>query len=147
MRTDPPGEGGIGSSAVEVSGPGPVVDLGGWFGTLTVERSAQALRIPIQDVVAKIGFANATGSISYQRLSGASITIAFDVHPEREYPDAGSRAELWMQCPTPAPITELQNLRPDAYLVELEVLSPLASLSPGESTSFPTTWTLAAATS
>lgn len=98
------------------------------------------LVIPVEDVVGKLGFPSATRHIALDRPDGRSLEIGFAVAAGRSYPDGGSRAELWMQCPIPAPLPEFGGLHPQARLVELEVLGPLCDLAAGESTSLDLQW-------
>jgi len=98
--------------------------------------------IPVEDVVGKLGFANATGMVGLVRPDGASVRIGFEPQPEAEYPDGGSRAELWIQYPIPEPLAEFGDLHPQARLVELEVLGPIQDLQPGASSQLHLEWTL-----
>ena len=47
-----------------------------------------------------------------------------------------------MQAPTPAPLPALSGLHPSAWLVEIEVLGPLTTLSPGASDRLAIDWVL-----
>ena len=96
----------------------------------------------VSDVVAKVGFTDATGCVRYRRPDGAGIELTFPVEPDAVYPDGGCQVELWMQYPTAAPIGSLEGLHPSARLVELEILSPLHELAPGASASFDFSWTV-----
>jgi hypothetical protein len=62
------------------------------------------------------------------------------VDPTRDYPDQGSRIELWTQSPVTEPI--LDGWRPDDWLIELEVLGPLRVLPSGEESALHIEWTL-----
>lgn len=96
--------------------------------------------IPIQDVVGKLGFPGALGHISWQRADGASLSLHTDVDLHRSYPDGGCPVELWLQHPVAAPLPELDGLHPKAHLVELEVLSPLYDIEPGQTVSMEVRW-------
>jgi hypothetical protein len=122
----------VAESAVSVS-------LGDYRGSVSAERVGDRLVVPIRDVVAKIGFPFASGRIAYRGPS-AGLEIHFEPVPGAEYPDGGSRAEIWLQSPQQYPITELSGLHPDAYLAELEVLSPRSRIGPGASTALALRW-------
>lgn len=100
-------------------------------------------RVEVEDVVAKVGLADASGWLELRRPDGLGVRWDFDVGPG-PYPDGGCQVELWMQYPLPEPSAELQGLHPSARLVELEVLSPLVELAPGEATSMDLAWQLVA---
>lgn len=51
-----------------------------------------------------------------------------------------------MQHAVPAPIPALSGWQPDARLVELECLSPLTDLAPGECAELTVTWQASAPT-
>jgi hypothetical protein len=104
------------------------------------QHSPGMLRIPVDRVVGKLGFPSATGRVRFQRPGGEEFTLTFPVLQNAEYPDHQSRFELWMQCPVDSGLPGLDGLRPDAYLVELECLSPMVELKPGGSVSLPVTW-------
>ncbi len=122
------------------------VDLGSYHGSLNVVHAPDRIDLAIQDVVAKIGFPSATGSISYTAADGLGLRLDFAVDKTAEYPDGGSRAEIWMQAPLARAIEELSGLHPRSHLVELEALGPLVSLEPGESTTFEMRWSVLGAT-
>jgi hypothetical protein len=90
-------------------------------------------RVPAQDVVGKLGFPGAAGSLSYER-AGHRVTYTFPV-VDAEYPDRGSPVEVWLEHPLPAPLAALGDLDPPAHIVECEVLGPLTDLAPGDRTS------------
>lgn len=96
-------------------------------------RSApESITVPAQDVVGKLGFTRACGTMHY-RHEDVSVGWEFDVHPDGDYPDGGSRVEVWLECPQPQPLAELGGLNPPDRIVECEVLGPLRDLQPGES--------------
>jgi hypothetical protein len=128
-----------GDAAIVVDVDGPegaeaartaTVSLGAYRGNVGTDHVGNQLVVPIQDVVAKIGFPTASGRIAY-RAPNAGLEIHFEPVPGADYPDGGSRAEIWMQSPQLQPIAELSGLHPDAYLAELEVLSPRSTIEPG----------------
>jgi hypothetical protein len=115
-----------------------MVDLGSYVSHLQVVESPDQVLIPVQDVVAKRGFPKALGSIRYVGPAGG---VELSSRPfAGVYPDHGSRVELWMQFATPGPLAELDGLHPDARLAELEVLSPLYRLDPGDSAEHVVHW-------
>lgn len=97
--------------------------------------------VRIEDVVAKVGLRDATGWLELRRPDGVGLRWDVEVR-DGQYPDGGCQVELWMQHPLPAPSRALQGLQPSARLVELEVLSPLVDLAPGEETSMEIAWRL-----
>jgi hypothetical protein len=98
------------------------------------------LDMPIQDFVGKLGFPSASGQIKLIHSDGSFFQQSFKVHEKSTYTDGGSRAQVWMQFPVDDPIDSLQGLTLDARLVELECLSPLTELAPGESVSLKVEW-------
>lgn len=134
-------------AAIEVDVDGTesatTVNLGDYRGELVASHVGGQLIVPIQDVVAKIGFPTASGRIAY-RGPHAGLEIHFESVPGADYPDGGSRAEIWMQSPQERPIVELSGLHPDAYLAELEVLSPRSIIGPGRSIDYALTWQVSA---
>ncbi|ASR35849.1 hypothetical protein BAY61_13490 [Prauserella marina] len=123
-----------GSGGTMVAGPPRVTRLlsGTGFPDWT-ELPGDRVLVPHQDVVGKLGFPSATGWLAHMG-AGATLTQFFTVDAGAEYPDQGSRAEVWLECPLPAPLAELGDLDPPARIVECEVLGPLTTLQPGEST-------------
>jgi hypothetical protein len=100
------------------------------------------VRVPIQSLVGKMGFPNASGSLEYRRDDGNSLKIRFDIDESATYPDGGSRVELWMQYPVGEAIEHLGGLHPQAHLVELEALGPLRTLKPGEISTLRLEWSI-----
>ncbi|GLZ12219.1 hypothetical protein Acsp04_24540 [Actinomadura sp. NBRC 104425] len=94
----------------------------------------ELLEIPAQDVVGKLGFPGATGRLTYAR-DGRLLTTEWDVPADAEYPDGGSRAEVWMEHPLDRPLEHLGGLNPPARIVECEALGPWTRLDPGAGTS------------
>jgi hypothetical protein len=128
-----------GTIRVPVEGGRAPLELGDYAGALSVTRTGEAIEVPVQDVVAKRGFADAVGSITWNAPDGAGLTLEFSPQ-DLPYPDGGARVELWMQAPLDRPLPELSGLHPDAHLAELEVLGPLATLAPGERTRYGIGW-------
>lgn len=108
------------------------VELVNGTGVPRWERVEQNLvRVGPQDVVGKLGFPHATGDLTYHQ--GPVTTVwKWDVDDGSDYPDYGSRAEVWMEHPQPAPLAALDGLNPPDRIVECEVLSPMRTLPPGE---------------
>jgi hypothetical protein len=100
------------------------------------------VHVPVRPRVGKLGFPGAAGQIKYARSGGGALRLRWDTFPRAEYPDQGSRAEVWMQHPVAEPIAELGGLHPDADYVELEVLGPLVRLEAGQQTCLRVTWDL-----
>jgi hypothetical protein len=129
---------------VGVAGAAAPVSLVEADGAIVVGEPVAGRRaVGISDVVAKVGFTDATGRIEFRRPDGAGIDWRFDVHPAADavYPDGGCQVELWMQYPTPEPLSD-GDLHPSARLVELEALSPLHDLAPDETAELAITWTV-----
>ncbi len=129
-----------GATSVHVDvGASDVVDLGRYVGAPAVSASDHGVDIPVVAAVAKWGFTGTPTAIS---IMGPDLTLSlgFTVDPSGTYPDGGCTAELWMQHPTAEPVAVLDGWQPDAWLVELEVLGPLVTLAPGESTELAITW-------
>lgn len=144
-QVDTSAAGEVGIVRVGVENDMPPVEMLSVVGTASVGRIVDGeRRIPVQPVVAKLGFPNAVRVIAFDRADGASVDIRFDVVEGADYPDGGSRAELWMQYPIPEPLAEFGGLHPRAHLVELEVLGPLTVLRPGESAALHLGWHLRA---
>lgn len=145
----------VDTEAFAALGPGPEAGL--WIGAsgereplsmveavgrIAVGEAVDGRRsVTIDDVLAKVGITDATGWLELRRPDGIGVRWDFAVG-EGPYPDGGCQAEFWMQYPLPEPSEELQGLHPSARLVELEVLSPLVVLDPGESTSMDIAWQL-----
>lgn len=126
-----------GEGGTWVAGPPTVTDLlaGTGFPKWTYEDGPGQVFVPHQDVVGKLGFPAATGSIVH-RGGGTTLTLTFGVDTDTEYPDQNSRAEVWLEHPLPEPLAALGDLDPPARIVECEVLGPLVTLVPGASTTF-----------
>lgn len=97
------------------------------------ELDGDRVYVPHQDVVGKLGFPAATGWLAHVG-DGTTLTQRFPVEAGAEYPDAGSRAEVWLEHPLPTPLAALGDLDPPARIVECEVLGRLTTLAPGQRT-------------
>jgi hypothetical protein len=123
-----------GEVQIDVDSKVPPTILVDAFGALEIgPPQGGTLRFPIQPAVAKRGFPNAAGRIAYLPRSGPGIELSFLVDPAAEYPDQGSRVEVWMQTPTPQPLHQFGGFHPTHAYLELEILTPLHTLGPGES--------------
>lgn len=100
----------------------------------------QTTEVPVQDVVGKLGFPGATGRVRYARGDGVLLELTTERVPGQPYPDGGCPVELWLQFPIDSPLEALSGLHPRADLVEMELLSPLVDLVPGDTTWLPITW-------
>ncbi|ASU57916.1 hypothetical protein [Nocardiopsis dassonvillei] len=121
---------------VGVSGPGPhtVPLVAGNGRPRVVEHTPSVVRVPLQDVVGKVGFPTASGWLADVGAEG-TLTQRFAVREGAEYPDGGSRAEVWLECPVDRPLEHLGGLCPVDRVTEVEALGPLTELEPGQSTS------------
>lgn len=113
--------------------PTPVVDLVAGTGNPHWSRVDGGALVPAQEVVGKLGFPGAAGTLTYTR-AGLRTRFMFAVDPAATYPDENSPVEVWLEHPLPQPIAELGDLDPPAHIVECEVLGPLADLAPGDRT-------------
>ncbi|MFD6177040.1 MULTISPECIES: hypothetical protein [unclassified Isoptericola] len=120
------------------------VDLGDWVGSARWRQDGSWLVLPWQHVVAKRGVADATGCVRWVGPRGETLELGFDPDDDAEYPDGGSRAEVWMQCPTTAPLSGTDGMWPRHAYAELEVLGPLVSLAPGDARAIEIRWTASA---
>jgi hypothetical protein len=114
-----------------VDGPAQVTDLLAGTGFPRWQAESGRVRVPHQEVVGKLGFPAAIGRVTHTGESG-TWTTSFAVNDTAEYPDGGSRVEVWLEHPLPRPLAALGNLNPPAHIVECEVLGPLTELAPGE---------------
>jgi hypothetical protein len=131
---------------VPVTGGGRLLDLGTWYGSVEAtsftDSTGGTMRLPVGTAVAKRGFADVPGTVSYIGPDGAGLSLHQVPIAGATYPDGGAQVEVWLQTPTPWPIAELGDLHPAADLVELELLGPLTTLEPGESTAASIDWTI-----
>lgn len=129
-----------GEIVVDVSDDDAPVQLLVAQGTPQSETFAGRTHVQMQDVVAKLGFPHATGRLAWRRSDGGGLVQEMRREAEAHYPDGGCPVELWLQHPLEAPLEQLDGLHPGAYLVELETLSPVTLLEPGESVRHEVTW-------
>lgn len=90
--------------------------------------------VPHQNAVGKLGFPQAGGWLAHG-AQGLTTTQSMSVYPGAEYPDEGSRVEVWMESPLSRPLEHLGGLQPKQRIVETEMLSPRWALLPGEGVS------------
>lgn len=123
-----------GEGGTFVEGPPEVTELIAGTGYPKWTDEGGRVFVPHQDVVGKLGFPAATGSLTHTG-HGTTLTQTFLVDDNAEYPDEGARVEVWMEYPLLRPLAALDGLDPPARIVECEVLGPLTTLEPGASTS------------
>lgn len=127
---------------VDVAGTAEPVDLVDAFGRVRVGPvEAGRRRVMIDDVVGKVGFTDAAGALSFRRPDGAGVHWRFEV-AAGDYPDGGCQVEIWLQHPTPEPLEGPGSLHPTARLLELEALTPMAALVPGDEVHQEIVWTV-----
>jgi hypothetical protein len=131
----PGGQDGTRGVYVGVAGPGPhtVPLVAGDGRPRVVGHTPSAVRVPPQDVVGKVGFPTASGWLADVGAEG-TLTQRFGVSEGAEYPDGGSRAEVWLECPVERPLEHLGGLCPVDRVTEVEALGPLTELGPGGAT-------------
>lgn len=117
-----------------------VVNLGDYLGSPAFVPTPHGFDVPVQDVIGKRGFPTASGALGWMNAAGASLQLRFRPDQDGEYPDHGSRAEVWLQCPVDGPVPGLDGYACRDYYLELEVLGPLTTLRPGEATDLELQW-------
>jgi len=119
------------------------VDLGTWEGSAPSVEQPRGVALPVGEGVTKRGYRAGT-AITYRRASGTVLRLhaAEEDGEDRSavFPDGGCRFELWAQRPVSAAIADLEDLRPDAHLVELEVLGRRTPLDPGDDRTVTVRW-------
>ncbi|HMS35568.1 MAG TPA: DUF4380 domain-containing protein [Arachnia sp.] len=126
---------------VSSSGGRDPVTLFAPLGRIRWAREDDAFRIPLSDVVGKIGFPDATGEALLHRRGRPGLRLTFAVEPKAAYPD-GCPFQLWMQTIHAGPLPGLEGLATIARLVEFEPTSPVAELEPGAQVTLGCTWTI-----
>ncbi|GAA3614674.1 DUF4380 domain-containing protein [Kineosporia mesophila] len=138
--TPRPGATGTGRFLVDVDGNDTPVILFEVLGAAKHTLRPGVVEIPVQETVGKLGFTQATGRLTYIRTDGLQLTQTITREPGQLYPDGGCPVELWLQYPVAEPIESLGGLRPDAHLAEMEVLSPLYGIEPGDRAELMVEW-------
>lgn len=125
-----------------------VLNLGTWYGSVDAITDTErgTVRLPVGTAVAKRGFADVPGTVSYTGPDGSGVSLRQAPVGGATYPDGGAQIEVWLQTPTPGPIAELGDLHPVADLVELELLGPLVALAPTQLSAVTIEWTAIART-
>ncbi|MCE2489027.1 MAG: DUF4380 domain-containing protein [Anaerolineae bacterium] len=94
-----------------------------------------------QGIVSKIGLRSPGGWLAFaDQRAEQVLCMQFPYEPDAEYPDGGATVECWTEMPgvpTPVPIDS------PGHILEAEVLGPLRTLQPGESTNLRITWSVA----
>lgn len=89
--------------------------------------------------IGKVGLDSPGGWIAFSQGSeGYAFTERFDVQAGAEYPDDGATVECWTVGA--GQVANLNYEESGIYLMETEVLSPLHTIAPGETVSFPLSW-------
>jgi hypothetical protein len=127
--------------SVDVEQHSEVLQLASLVGEPVTDRGVDGATVAVQPVVAKWGFRPPASTITFDDAE-ISLSLTFTTEPGSRYPEGGCCAELWMQYPTAEPIAGMDNWRPDAAVVELEVLGPLVALAPAEEANLVIGWTL-----
>jgi hypothetical protein len=123
--------------AEEGAGPAILFDP---IGRIATEAAGEgAVRVPFADVVGKIGFPASAGRAEYRAADGRRLRLDFRVAGGAEYPDA-CPFQLWMQAPIAGGVPGFDGMDLGARLVEVEALSPLRDLAPGETVSLETVY-------
>ncbi|BEP13502.1 DUF4380 domain-containing protein [Acidothermaceae bacterium B102] len=129
-----------GRFVVDVASPADPLRLLDVVGVASWTYQDHAIGVPVQEVVGKLGFPEATGRISYARGDGVLLELTTERLADQPYPDGGCPVELWLQFPNDSPLEAFSGLHPQADLVEMELLSPLVDLEPGGTALLPITW-------
>ena len=108
-------------------------------GRIRADRIGDIVRVPFQQVVGKLGFPRAAGRAELIRADGTGVIMTFSVATGGDYVD-DAPFQLWMQTPVEGPLPGLDGLGADAAYVELEALSPLTLLAPGEAVGLEVRW-------
>lgn len=145
---DAEGDGGRGEVVVGTEREDRGVDLVEGTGPVARSTADGSTTVPVQDVVAKLGFRHADGAVGFTRggrtlrITGQALAMTSDPEAAGEHPDGGCRVELWLQHPVAAPLPQFGGLHPDAHYVELELLGPVVTLAPGRSTALHLQWSV-----
>jgi len=124
---------------VRVHGDAPPVVLFDPVGSIDWSRHEDIVRARFSEAVGKLGFPDATGTAELVRADGRGVRMSFTVITGAEYADA-SPVQLWTQTPVARPLPGLEGLSARARYVELEALSPMRLLEPGDRISLEVRW-------
>lgn len=91
-------------------------------------------------MVGKIGVKTRAGWVAFcNQSAGYSLCMQFPQYDNLAYPDNGATIECWTESPgAPSPVP----IESPGYLMEVEVLSPLYTLQPGETCTQTIDWCL-----
>ena len=89
--------------------------------------------------IGKVGIDSSAGWIAFSQGSeGYVFAERFGFEPEGEYPDDGVTVECWTVGA--GQVANLNYENSGIYLMEIEILSPLRDIAPGETASFSIEW-------
>lgn len=124
---------------VRVAGQARPVVLHDPIGSIGWSRDAGTVSAQFSAAVGKLGFPGATGIAELVHADGRGVRMSFATTTGAEYAD-DSPVQLWMQTPVDRPLPGLEGMSARARYVELEALSPLRLLEPGDSVSLEVRW-------
>ena len=89
--------------------------------------------------IGKVGLDSPGGWIAFsQGTAGYAFTERFNYEESAEYPDDGATVECWTVGA--GQVANLDYSATEIYLMETEVLGPMRTIAPGDSTSFTIEW-------
>lgn len=104
-----------------------------------VDQSARLFTAPYLWQIGKVGLDSPGGWIAFANSTqGYAFTETFEYTPGADYPDSGATVEVWT-----VGAGEVGNLNYEnsgIYLMETEVLAPMQTIQPGETTRFTLHW-------
>jgi hypothetical protein len=124
---------------VSVAGETPPVVLFDPVGSIDWNRDRDTMRARFSTAVGKLGFPGATGTAELVHADGRGVRMSFTAAAGAEYAD-GSPVQLWMQTPVDRPLPGLEGMSARAHYIELEALSPMRLLEPGDRISLEVRW-------
>ncbi|HTN55554.1 MAG TPA: hypothetical protein VLZ82_05165 [Microbacterium sp.] len=124
---------------VRVAGQARPVVLHDPIGSIGWSRDADSVSARFSAVVGKLGFPGATGVAELVHADGCGVRMSFGTTAGAEYAD-DSPVQLWMQTPVDRPLAGLEGMDARARYVELEALSPVRLLEPGDRISLEVRW-------
>ena len=103
------------------------------------DQGAGLFRAPYRWHIGKVGLDSPAGWIAFfGGEAGFAFVERFTHEPGADYPDDGATVEVWTVGA--GQVGNLNYEHSGIYLMETEVLSPLRTIPPGESTSFSIEW-------